>query len=246
MKILVIGGAGRVARWTVPHLRRNHDVTTFDRVAPADVIGDAMAPDEVAAAMAGMDAVVDLAVVVPRGDAMRDPDTLRAAWAVNVGSWWVALEQGRLAGVRRFVYGSTMSVHARFGAEPMPDPSAPAPSPRDASADEPSAEEAEPPTPDATMPYPFSKRVGEAAGQLYAAQFGLHVTALRLAFPTTDEAAPLWIRPATGEPSQVVRPDGVVMPAAPAALIAERIERALTFDGEFQVDHVAAPGTPWA
>ena len=226
MKILVIGGAGRVARWVVPHLRASHEVVTFDRVGDVDIVGNALSPDDIAAAVAGMDAIFHLAVVVPRGDDARNADVLRDAWAVNVGSWWVALEQGRLAGVRTFVYGSTMSVHARFGAELMPDASTQ--------------------TPDSTMPYPFSKRVAEAAGALYAEQFGLHVTSLRLAFPTSDEAAPLWIRPATGEPTEMRLPDGAVMPAISGAQIAAFVEQALGFDGTFQTLDAVAPGTPWA
>ncbi|TBT83020.1 NAD(P)-dependent oxidoreductase [Propioniciclava sinopodophylli] len=225
MRVLVIGGAGRVAQWVVPHLRKLHEVTTFDRAQPADIVGDAMSPDMVAAAVAGMDAIIHMAVVVPRGDDQTEPAVLREAWAINVGSWWVALQQGRLAGVSRFVYGSTLSVHARFGVQLMPEVSTQ--------------------DPDSTLPYGFSKRVAEAAGALYATQFGLHVTALRLAFPTSDEAAPRWVRPATGEICDARLPDGTVLPAASAAYVAQHVERGLVFDGTFQVLDVVAPGTPW-
>ncbi|MDO5535792.1 MAG: NAD(P)-dependent oxidoreductase [Propionibacteriaceae bacterium] len=227
MNVLVIGGAGRVAQWVVPHLRERHQVTTFDRSEPADIIGDALSPRDVASALDGVDAIFHLAVVVPRGgDECDDPQRLRDAWSVNVGSWWVALEQGRRAGVQRFVYGSTMSVHARFGLELMPDSSTQ--------------------EPDATLPYGFSKRVSEFAGESYARQFGLHVTSLRLAFPTSDEAAPDWIRPATGELTQVRLPDGTVMPASSARHVADFVERALAFDGTYQTLDAVAPGTPWA
>lgn len=173
--------------------------------------------------MTGVDAVVHLAVVVPRGEEEEDPDVLREAWAVNVGSWWLALDQGRRAGVRTFIHGSTMSVHARFGIDPMPDPAGT--------------------EPDATRAYGFSKRVAETAGCLYARQFGLHVTSLRLAFPTPDDVAPAWLRPDTGQATTVVLSDGSVVPATKASRVAEFIERGLTFRGEYQCLDVTGVGT---
>ena len=223
MKVLVIGGAGRVGRWVVPHFARNHEVTTFDRVAPADVVGDALSPMDVAAALEGQDAVLHLAVVVPRGGDTANPAVLRDAWSTNVGSVWVTLEQARLAGVRRVLLGSTLSVITGVG-DRLVDPT----------------EE-----PDSTLPYGFSKRLAEHAGALYARQFGMHVTSLRLCLPTSDDAAPAWIRPATGERLEMHLPDGTFLPAVAPSVVADHVERGLSFDGEFQVLTVAAPDMPW-
>lgn len=225
MKVLVLGGAGRVAQWVIPHLAQRHDVTTFDRVGGVEILGDALSPAAVCDAMIGQDAVLHLCSVVPRGDdARRDPEVLAAAWATNVGSVHVALEAARRAGIRHFVYASSMSVFADFGRVRIR---------RDA-------------MPDSNETYGFSKRAAEFTCAAYGRQHGLHVTALRLSLPTPDDIAPLWWEPATGRARQVRLADGTPLPATPAKLVAESVERALTFTGAFQAVPVVADGLPWA
>lgn len=207
MQIALIGGKGQVGSNVAGVLReRGHRVLVADSAVASTVADevrlDALDPVAVAAAITGADLVVHMAVVVPRTDAERaDPARQAAAWAVNVGSLAVCLEQCRALGVP-VVHISSMSVFAEFGVVPV-DPEA---------------------EPDSTDTYGFSKRVAEQTCRLYAEQFGMRITSLRIAFPASDDIAPQWLRPTTPAPVDLALADGTPIKALSATQLAGVIE----------------------
>src|SRR5690625_4966733 len=91
MRVLIIGGAGVLGQITTPALAERHTVRVLDLARSSvpgveSVVGDATSPDDVAAAMAGVDGVIHQAAVVPRGAQVDDPDRVSAAFSVNVAS----------------------------------------------------------------------------------------------------------------------------------------------------------------
>lgn len=207
MRITLIGGKGQVGTNVAGVLRaRGHEVLVADAnaddAAPGEVRLDALDPAEVAAAVREADLVVHMAVVVPRTHAERaDARRLAAAWSVNVGSVVVCLEQCRGLDVP-VVHISSMSVFAQYSRVPV-DPDG---------------------SPDGIDTYGFSKRLAEHACQLYAEQFGMRVTSLRLAFPAADDVAPRWIRPTTDVEVDLAMADGTPIRALSASQLAGVIE----------------------
>lgn len=207
MRITMIGGKGQVGTNVAQVLRRRgHHVLVADAAAdgsaPDEVRIDALDPAAVAGAVSGADLVVHMAVVVPRTESERaDPARLAAAWAVNVGSLAVCLEQCRPLGVP-VAHVSSMSVFSRYGHVPV-----------DAETE-----------PDSVETYGLSKRVAEQTCRLYAEQFGMRITSLRLAFPAADEIAPRWLRPTTTEPVELAMADGTPVRALSATQLAGVLE----------------------
>lgn len=210
----MIGGAGVVGRSLIDHLD-SHRLTVLDRVqAPApsiSIIGDATDSETLRAAMRGIDAVLHLAAIVPRGDEVADDRRVRAAFDVNVTGVYLALRAARECGIRRFVHFSTMSVHADYGRVPI-DPDA---------------------APDSIEPYGQSKRLAEEACAAAALTGDLTTTSLRLAFPTTDALWPLWRSPGSPE-ARPIRPslaDGTEFDALAPSDLARAVEHALSRRG---------------
>lgn len=207
MRITLIGGKGQVGTNVAGVLRtRGHRVLVADAAADDDAADevrlDALDRAAVAAAVAGADLVVHMAVVVLRTDAARDdPARQAAAWAVNVGSLAICLEQCRPLDVP-VVHVSSMSVFSQFGTVPV-----------DAEAE-----------PDSTETYGLSKRVAEQTCRLYADQFGMRITSLRIAFPAADHIAPRWLRPTTPAPVDLALADGTPIKALSATQLAGVIE----------------------
>ncbi len=175
LKLLVVGGAGHVARIVRPALEAAFDCRYFDqrpipelgdRAIQADVNDDAA----VAAALQGIEAVLYLAM----GTVNHDPRTvgnIDVAFNVNVRGLYRFLLHASQAGIKRFVYASTLSVYKSLTREQnlMTE------------ALEPSAWEA----------YGMSKRLGEnlcrAAVQEYP---DMYVAGLRLMMPRDEESWP--------------------------------------------------------
>lgn len=227
MHVLVIGGAGMVGSHVVPHLARRHTVRVLDP-RPLDldgvesVAGDARSPDDVAAALDGVDGVVHMAAAIPRAHGY-DPVANRLAFEVNVGSLHLAMSLAAAAGARSFVHISTMSVFADYSERPI-DPAA---------------------APDAVAVYGLTKRLGEQVVAALSPSLGLPACSLRLIFPTPDDDWPLWRSPEGFAPRTMHMRDGsdARIPPLAAADLAAAIDRALEWAGPYRPFTVTADVT---
>lgn len=174
MRVLLVGAAGYVASIVRPELERRYDCRYFDRRPvlgrkSRTIVADVLDGKAVARAVRGADVVVYSALGVPSGDRAKHIgcDDIEAAFRVNVSGWYQFAWLGLQAGVRRFVYVSSLSVYT--------DPLAPG-----------SSSERVPPT--AFYPYGFSKRAGEhVCDGLALACPEATITSLRLMAPLSDE-----------------------------------------------------------
>lgn len=185
-RILITGGAGKVAALLRPRLARpDRSLRLLDLRAPGPVEG-AGAEDTVIAGVEDLDALTvackDVDAVVHLGGLAKEgtpADILR----VNVAGTLNVLEAARLAGVRRVVLAS--SNHAVGFAEVAGRTEVPADIPG---------------RPD-TM-YGWSKVAAESAGQLYADRFGMDVLCPRIgmwtATPPSLRALAMWLSPDDG------------------------------------------------
>lgn len=218
MRILMIGGGGVVGQALLPYLSPHHRLTVLDRrpldtTLAATIVGDATDLTALRAAMRGMDAVLDLAAVVPRGEEEHDDRRVLAAFEVNVAATYLALRAAVECEVPRFVHISTMSVYRDYGRIPI-----------DASLE-----------PDSTKPYGQSKRLAEQLCAAADKDSALTVTSLRLAVPTTDELWPNWRSPGAphSEPVLPALDDGTPYSSLAPADLARAVEAALTRDAPY-------------
>jgi|SRR5579875_121569 len=171
MQLLVIGGSGRVGTMVLPHLAEHHRIRVLDLVPPAPGpweyrSGSVEDIDAIAAGLDGVDALVYMAMN-PQSD-WGSVATVGAAFDVNVKGVYLALWAAANRGIPHAVYISSLSVY-----EPRqihyPDDAVP---------------------PDALDFYGLTKRLGEEVCRARVAESGITVTALRLCFPTADDAPP--------------------------------------------------------
>ena len=166
MRLLVVGGAGKVGSILVPRFAREHSVTVLDRSVAVDdgvqrVAGDVADP-ATWDSLDPVDGLVFLAMARPG----RDPESAAAQLRVQVVGLYLALAWAARSGVRTAVYASSLTVFATSPGDHYP--------PNDAA-------------PDATAPYGLAKRFGEDVARASAAESGMTVTSLRLAHPATDD-----------------------------------------------------------
>ncbi|MDF5753714.1 NAD(P)-dependent oxidoreductase [Spongiactinospora sp. TRM90649] len=213
MRVLLVGGGGTVGGHVIPHLRARHELTVLDPAAPAmpgvTVVASGVTEPGALDALAGMDAVIHLAAVVPRGGQVDDSARVCAAYLVNVGSVHAVLTAARRHGVPRFVHISTLAVFRDYGVRPVDVRLA-------ADADE---------------PYGLSKRLAEEVCRTQAAGGGITAVSLRLAYPTPDADWPLWRPPTGAEPFNPTMGDGRPVTPLSAVDTAAAIEAALGYDG---------------
>lgn len=213
MRVLVIGGAGRVASYVIPHLKEWHDLRIYDLKPPADaslahVIGSVTDYDALLAAAAGVDALLYMAM---GSLAWQTIEGAQTAFDANVKGVYLALKavreaslarEGRDAGAAHAVYCSTMSVYdgdlmkRHFFDEDMP--------------------------PDARGLYGFTKRLGEETCRNAWYEHGMSVNALRLCMPTPDDR---WLAEAKA---------GVPAIATAASDLARAFDSALRYRNGFQ------------
>ncbi len=121
MKVLLVGAAGKVASIIRPALEAQHTCYFFDRrpVQAPDgrcFVGDVSDEALVNEAVQGMDSVIYLAMGVREGTS-NDVSAIAPSFAVNTRGWYHFAWYGVRAGVRHFIYASSMSVirlpHAR-------------------------------------------------------------------------------------------------------------------------------------
>jgi nucleoside-diphosphate-sugar epimerase len=196
MKVLVTGGSGIVGTLVVPILARTHTVRVYDLRPPESgsfdyFQGDVTDFDALAQAMAGMDALLYLAMGNLKWDEISGHVT---AFDVNVKGVHLALKAAHEAGVTQAVYASSMSVYGDdlmkryFENEDVP--------------------------PDSTGLYGFTKRLGEEVCQNAALAWGMNVNALRLCFPQAEER---WLKETLkGKPTIATTADDVARAMAAA------------------------------
>ncbi|MBN2451870.1 MAG: NAD(P)-dependent oxidoreductase [Lentisphaeria bacterium] len=118
-RVLLTGGCGLVGRALAPLLRQRYEVTHYEVRDPGDglpfMAGDLRDPARVAAACAGMDAVVHIAALHGRAWQEAGDDD---AFEVNVTGTKNVLEAAVRAGVRRVVF--TSSIWANGHGAPAP------------------------------------------------------------------------------------------------------------------------------
>jgi uronate dehydrogenase len=157
--ILITGGAGHVAGLISPLLRREFRLRRLDTVeqepgAEDEVVtGDVRDLEVMHRACDGVAAVVHLAAQ-PTEDDFRT-----ALLPLNLDGTWAAYEAAVRAGVRRFVFASTIQVVDGYPLETFVSPVAP---------------------PKPVSVYGCTKAFGEALGRFHADTSGLGVACLRL------------------------------------------------------------------
>ena len=109
MKVLITGGAGKVAEILRPALDAHHECTWLDRCprAPGDnhhVKGDIFVRSSISNAMAGKDAVIQLIMANLDGEAA-------GCYDVHVRGMTAVLEAAVEHRVSRVIYASTMSIY---------------------------------------------------------------------------------------------------------------------------------------
>jgi UDP-glucose 4-epimerase len=120
MRVVVFGGSGFLGSFVADALTdAGHDVAVFD-IRPSNylqqsqemIVGDIMDESAVLKAVEGAGAVYNFAGIADLDEASEKPlDTIR----VNVLGNTIVLECARKAGVRRFMYASTLYVYSRSG-----------------------------------------------------------------------------------------------------------------------------------
>lgn len=106
MRVLLVGGAGKVGSMVRPALEVEHDVVVFDaRPVPGlegrNLVGDVNRDEDVVRAVQDADVIVYMAI---------GTHCLIPSFDINLKGLYRTLRHGLEAGVRRFVYTSTLSV----------------------------------------------------------------------------------------------------------------------------------------
>jgi nucleoside-diphosphate-sugar epimerase len=179
MRLLTVGGAGYVGSIVVPAFEKEFECKHFD-IKPVlgyenhTILSDVANEEKVRQAVVGMDAVLYLAMGVGQDipDALKPPtcNDINPAFDVNVRGLYRFLYLSLNAGVKRFVYISTLSVYKNIKDNTVFDENRPA---------------------DSWHPYGFSKRVGEfICGCASQAHDSASVTAMRLIYPRNEDDWP--------------------------------------------------------
>jgi len=166
MKIVVTGGNGKVGRYLVADLAKDHEVVSMDRMGePSDgaafVKGDVCNFDACLRAFDGAEVVIHLAAIP---HPLSDPQP--HVWKVNVTSTYNVHEAAAQSGVRRVVHASSDStlgfcfMDRRFEPEYLP------------------LDETHPCKPQDS--YGLSKLTGELIAQSFTRRVGLETVALRI------------------------------------------------------------------
>jgi UDP-glucose 4-epimerase len=172
MKVLAVGGAGIVGTILRPALEDAHELYVFDqrKVEALDgrsLVGDVSDDEAVRCAVAGMDAIVYLATGVHPDKQIGVHDVDRA-FDVNLRGAYRFMREGLEAGVRRFIYASSLSVYDDlYESGSYVDESVP---------------------PNAWRPYGLSKRLAEKLCEAGAMRYpNAMIIALRLLKPVAKE-----------------------------------------------------------
>lgn len=228
MHILIVGGSGVLGSAITPHLQAlGHRITVLGPETTSaphpgvdHIVADATDFDALAEAFIGVDAVVNFALRALRGQgADEQTESVKAGFAVNVGSVYAQLRSAARAEVPAFVQISTMAVLQGYGRRRRT-----------------ALEEA-----DGTTFYGQTKRMAELACQSEAARSPqLAVTVLRLAYPTREAWWPQWGNPVATEPAGVPSCGGKEFAALHPADLATAVEAAAQRRGPYLCTAVTA------
>jgi len=171
MRLLMIGGSGRVGTMVRPYLGETHEIHVLDVRPPTDDCFTrhtaASSTDFAALERATRDA--DALVYMAMGpDGAGDPEVVAAHFDGVPKGLHLALRAAAEAGVRRAVNTSSLSVYRSDGLLIGPDVD-------------------KYPPPDSTSWYGLTKRLGEQVCEAAAAEWGMTVVALRLYMPRADD-----------------------------------------------------------
>ncbi len=174
MRVLITGAGGYVGKQLTCGLQGEHQLRLGDvQPIPGDarwVELDVTRPEQVQAATEGVEAVLHLAIASGHEGEHEDDAFNQLRFDVNVKGTWNVLEAARRAGVRRFVF--TSSIMVVWGYEP------PACVASDAA-------------PWPVGAYALTKQLGEILCEHYAHHHGLSIACLRIAKPI-DPEDPVW------------------------------------------------------
>lgn len=168
MRVAVVGGSGKVGRILVPTLLQSHEAVVVDLMEPsysgAEFVQTDITQVEGWDAVPGVDALLFLAMPPPGrpgdlGAAVRNFD-------VSVSSLYLALNWAGRTGASRAVYASSLTVYSTPPGAHYPDTDA---------------------VPDSHRAYGLAKWLGEEVCRAASKEWGMTVTALRLAHPSTEE-----------------------------------------------------------
>ena len=183
MKVLLVGGAGRVGTFVTPYLKQRHQLRALDLRPPRDadveyVQGSVTDPAALRRALEGVDAFIWMVMRKPQGGSVttQDYETILENYEVNTKALHLLLYVAQELGVMRGVYTSTMSVHYRRRAL-MGGPQG---GQRRYESEELTAL-------DTPSVYGLSKGFGELICQYFARWFGMNLVALRITGPRERE-----------------------------------------------------------
>lgn len=174
MKVLLVGGSGRVGTFVTPYLQKHHDLRVLDLQPPRRagveyIQGSVTDPAALRRALAGVQSFVWLVMRHGQGGSVTNQNvpTIVENYEVNTKALHLLLFTAQEMGVTRGVYTSTMSVHYRQrdqypGEELVP-------------LDTPSV-------------YGLTKGFGELICQYFARWFDMNLIALRITGPRERSA----------------------------------------------------------
>jgi nucleoside-diphosphate-sugar epimerase len=178
MKVLLIGGSGKVGTFITPYLLEEHELRVLDIRPPVSkdvefIEGSICDPTVLKAALNGCDTFINLVMMGAQGGASTEQDIelIQSNYAVNTLGLHLLLFTAQSMNIMRGVHTSTMSVHfrerARMGRYVYTDENL-------TSLDSPSV-------------YGFTKGLGENICAYFATWFGMNIVALRITGPRTRE-----------------------------------------------------------
>jgi uronate dehydrogenase len=192
MKLLLVGGSGRVGTMITPYLRLHHNLRVLDLVPPRHdgldyVAGSVLDADTVRRAVEGVDSFIWLVMRYPQGGAVTTQDVpiILGSYDANATGLHLFLYLAQEAGITRGVYTSTMSVHYRLRS--------PAGGGRRYEQEELTAL-------DTPSVYGLTKGFGELICQYFARWFDMNLLALRITGPREREN---WLKERRDRPDRV-------------------------------------------
>jgi nucleoside-diphosphate-sugar epimerase len=177
VKLLLVGGSGRVGTFITPYLRSRHELRVLDLQPPRHegveyVQGSVLDAETVQRALEGVDSFIWLVMRIPQGGALttQDAHTILESYEANAKALHLFLYLAQEAGIKRGVYTSTTSVYYRlqkwYPAEEL------------VARDTPSV-------------YGLTKALGELICEYFARWFGMNLIGLRINGPREREH---WLR----------------------------------------------------
>ena len=176
MKICITGAASKVARKVIDVLAQRHELTLLDVQYPQNffpdvrkVTGSVLDRKLMREVLNGQDAVIHMAIA-HEDSFMTDEQR----WTVNVEGTLLVVQESAAAGIKKFIYTSSLSV--LDGYDHLPEA--------------PGAEEVEPKQ---NTFYGLTKHLGELMVKFYAEKHKIKSVVLRLVAVVAENEDPAWL-----------------------------------------------------